>query len=144
MATKEAVAQLATMPERVAVVETKVDAMIVCIDEIKSNVKDMHDCLDNTRDMLAEKLEKMQEEYRGSRAVLYLALPELRSPLMPGRPTMQRRQAIIAAIGAIVEIMSGKAKSETFVSTTMPVTRFSSTTPQPPSMPAPSPRSKTR
>ena len=62
----DAVAQLATMPERVAVVETKVDAMIVCIDEIKSNVKDMHDCLDNTRDMLAEKLEKMQEEYRAN------------------------------------------------------------------------------
>ena len=68
MAVKEtariAQAQLATMPERVAVVETKVDSMIVCIDEIKSNVKDMHDCLDNTRDMLAAKLEKMQEEYR--------------------------------------------------------------------------------
>ena len=62
----DAVAQMATMPERVAVVETKVDTMIVCIDEIKSNVKDMHDCLDNTRDMLAEKLEKMQEEYRAN------------------------------------------------------------------------------
>ena len=62
--TRLAQAQLATMPERVAVVETKVDSMIVCIDEIKSNVKDMHDCLDNTRDMLASKLEKMQEEYR--------------------------------------------------------------------------------
>jgi hypothetical protein len=62
----DAVSQLATMPERVAVVETKVDSMIVCIDEIKSNVKDMHDCLDNTRDMLAEKLEKMQDEYRAN------------------------------------------------------------------------------
>ena len=62
----EAVSQLATMPERVAVVETKVDSMIVCIDEIKSNVKDMHDCLDNTRDMLAAKLEKMQDEYRAN------------------------------------------------------------------------------
>ena len=62
--TSEAIPQLATMPERVAVVETKVDSMIVCIDEIKNNVKDMHDCLDNTRDMLASKLEKMQEEYR--------------------------------------------------------------------------------
>ena len=70
MAVKEtariAQAQLATMPERMAVVETKVDSMIVCIDEIKSNVKDMHDCLDNTRDMLAAKLEKMQEEYHAN------------------------------------------------------------------------------
>ena len=73
MATKEAVAQIAALPERVAVVETKVDAMIVCIESIKdsqkdirSDVKDMHDCLDNTRDMLAEKLEKMQAEYRAN------------------------------------------------------------------------------
>jgi chromosome segregation ATPase len=73
MATKEAVAQLATLPERVAVVETKVDAIIVCIESIKdsqkdirADVKDMHDCLDNTRDILADKLEKMQAEYRAN------------------------------------------------------------------------------
>jgi hypothetical protein len=71
MATKEAVAQMATLPERVAVVETKLDAMVVCIESIKesqkdirSDVKNMHDCLDNTREMLAGKLEKMQDEYR--------------------------------------------------------------------------------
>jgi hypothetical protein len=73
--TIEAVPQLATLPERVAVVETKVDAMIVCIESIKdsqkdirSDVKDMHDCLDNTREMLADKLEKMQTEYRANSA----------------------------------------------------------------------------
>jgi dGTP triphosphohydrolase len=73
MATKEAVAQIAVLPERVAVVETKVDAMIVCIESIKdsqkdirADVKDMHDCLDNTRELLADKLEKMQEEYRAN------------------------------------------------------------------------------
>jgi uncharacterized coiled-coil DUF342 family protein len=71
MATKEAVAQMATLPERVAVVETKINAMIDCIESIKesqkdirSDVKNMHDCLDNTREMLADKLEKMQDEYR--------------------------------------------------------------------------------
>lgn len=68
MAVKEsariAQSQLATMPERVAVVETKVDSMIVCIDQIKLDVKEMHDCLDQTRDLLATKLEKMQDEYR--------------------------------------------------------------------------------
>ena len=71
MATKEAQSQMATLPERVAVVETKLDAMIDCIESIKesqkdirSDVKDVHDCLDNTREMLADKLEKMQEEYR--------------------------------------------------------------------------------
>ena len=69
--TKEAQSQLATLPERVAVVETKINAMIDCIESIKesqkdirSDVKDVHDCLDNTREMLADKLEKMQDEYR--------------------------------------------------------------------------------
>jgi predicted metal-dependent peptidase len=69
--TKEVQSQMAALPERVAVVETKINAMIVCIESIKdsqkdirSDVKDVHDCLDNTREMLAEKLEKMQEEYR--------------------------------------------------------------------------------
>lgn len=73
MATKEAIAQMTTLPERVAVVETKVDAMIVCIESIKdsqkdirSDVKDMHDCLDNTRELIAGKLEKMQDEYRAN------------------------------------------------------------------------------
>ena len=67
----EAESQMATLPERVAVVETKLDAMVVCIESIKdsqkdirSDVKDLHDCLDNTRELLADKLEKMQEEHR--------------------------------------------------------------------------------
>jgi predicted metal-dependent peptidase len=75
MAVKEAAriaqSQMATLPERVAVVETKVDAMVVCIESIKDSqkdirddVKNVHDCLDNTREMLADKLEKMQDEYR--------------------------------------------------------------------------------
>ena len=75
MATKETVriaeSQMATLPERVAVVETKLDAMVVCIESIKDSqkdirddVKNVHDCLDNTREMLADKLEKMQDEYR--------------------------------------------------------------------------------
>jgi DNA polymerase sigma len=53
--------QMATQLERIAVVETKVDSMIVCIDSIKNDVKDMHDCLDQTRDMLKEQLDKMYE-----------------------------------------------------------------------------------
>jgi hypothetical protein len=71
--TRSAQAQMSTLPERVAVVETKVDAMIVCIESIKdsqkdirADVKDMHDCLDNTRELLADKLEKMQAEYRAN------------------------------------------------------------------------------
>jgi hypothetical protein len=59
MATKEAVAQLATLPERVAIVETKVDQIENKLDDLKSDVKEMHDCLDNTRDLIDTKLCEM-------------------------------------------------------------------------------------
>jgi len=61
MATKEAVAQLATLPERVAVVETKIQAIEGKIDDLKADVKDMHNCLDNTRDLLDKKLSAMSD-----------------------------------------------------------------------------------
>ena len=61
---KEAVAQLAALPERVSVLETQVDNINEKLVDLKADVKEMHDCLDQTRDLLADKLEKMQEEYR--------------------------------------------------------------------------------
>ena len=61
MATKEAVAQLTALPERVAIVEIKVEAINEKLTDIKTDVKEMHDCLDNTRDLLAEKLKEMSE-----------------------------------------------------------------------------------
>ena len=64
MATKEAVAQLALLPERVGIVETKVEHLNEKMDELKVDVKDMHDCLDNTRDTVLAQLEKMTDEYR--------------------------------------------------------------------------------
>ena len=63
---KEAVAQLAALPERVSVLETQVDNINEKLIDLKVDVKDMHDCLDQTRDLLASKLEKMQEEYRSN------------------------------------------------------------------------------
>ena len=62
MATKEAVAQLAALPERVAIVETKVDQIEEKLDELKTEVKEMHDCLDVTRDGIMKQLDKMHEE----------------------------------------------------------------------------------
>jgi uncharacterized coiled-coil protein SlyX len=66
MATKEAVAQLALLPERVSVLETQVENINEKLVDLKADVKEMHDCLDQTRDLLADKLEKMQEEYRAN------------------------------------------------------------------------------
>ena len=64
MATKEAVAQLAALPERVSVLETKVENINEKLVDRKSDVKDMHDCLDNTRDTVLAQLNKMTDEYR--------------------------------------------------------------------------------
>ena len=64
--TKEAQAQLAVLPERVSVLETQVENITEKLIDLKADVKEMHDCLDQTRDMLSDKLEKMQEEYRAN------------------------------------------------------------------------------
>jgi len=66
MATKEAVAQLAALPERVSVLETKVENIDEKLVDLKGDVKDMHDCLDQTRDKVMAELGKMQDEYRAN------------------------------------------------------------------------------
>jgi chaperonin cofactor prefoldin len=77
MAIKEAVAQLAALPERVAIVETKVDQIEEKLDELKVGVKEMHDCLDNTRDLLAEKLSEMSTASEAQHNDLYQKINEL-------------------------------------------------------------------
>ena len=71
MATKEAVAQLALLPERVGVVETKVEHLNEKMDDLKVDVKDMHDCLDQTRDTVLAQLDKMTNEYRSNAEKYY-------------------------------------------------------------------------
>lgn len=50
---------MATTVERIGIVETKVENLNEKMDDLKVDVKGMHDCLDKTRDTLAEKLEEM-------------------------------------------------------------------------------------
>lgn len=50
---------MATTVERIGIVETKVENLSEKLDDLKTDVKDMHDCLDNTRDSLVKKLEEM-------------------------------------------------------------------------------------
>jgi len=47
--------------ERLGIVETKVENLDSKMDELKVDVKEMHDCLDNTRDMLADQLKCMSD-----------------------------------------------------------------------------------
>jgi len=50
---------MATTVERIGIVETKVENLSEKMDDLKVDVKDMHDCLDKTRDSLVEKLDEM-------------------------------------------------------------------------------------
>ena len=50
---------MATTVERLGIVETKVETLGEKLDDIKVDVKDMHDCLDRTRDCLQEKLDEI-------------------------------------------------------------------------------------
>jgi uncharacterized coiled-coil DUF342 family protein len=50
---------MATTVERIGIVETKVENLSEKLDELKVDVKEMHECLDKTRDSLTEKLEEM-------------------------------------------------------------------------------------
>ena len=66
-----------TLQERVSVVETKVDNIEEKLDDLKVDVKDMHDCLDQTRDRVLDQLEKMTEEYRANATRYYDHAEEL-------------------------------------------------------------------
>jgi uncharacterized coiled-coil DUF342 family protein len=54
-----AVPQLADLPERVGVVETKLEYTNEKIDDLKADVKEMHDCLDLTRNGIMNELKSM-------------------------------------------------------------------------------------
>jgi len=71
MATKIAQSQLAELPERVGILETKVENINEKIGEVKEDIKEMHDCLDRTRDSVMEKLSEMTNEYRTNATKYY-------------------------------------------------------------------------
>jgi adenylosuccinate lyase len=98
MATKEAVAQLAALPERVAVVEIKVINIEEKLDDLKVDVKEMHDCLDNTRDLLAEKLSEMSLASEAQHSDLYQKINELEK--IKSKFTMYAMVGLAFAAGA--------------------------------------------
>ena len=98
MATKEAQSQLAMLPERVAIVETKVHQIEEKLDDLKADVKEMHDCLDNTRDLLAEKLSEMAQASNNQHADLYNKIGELEK--VKSKFTMYAMVGLAFAAGA--------------------------------------------
>jgi tetrahydromethanopterin S-methyltransferase subunit B len=98
MATKEAVAQLALLPERVAVVETKVHQIEEKLDDLKVGVKDMHDCLDNTRDLLDKKLCEMSDASNAQHAEMAAKIGNLEQ--IKNKWTMYAMVGLAFAAGA--------------------------------------------
>jgi lipid II:glycine glycyltransferase (peptidoglycan interpeptide bridge formation enzyme) len=52
---------MATTVERIGIVETKVENLNEKMDELKVDVKNMHDCLDRTRDDIKAQLAEMYD-----------------------------------------------------------------------------------
>lgn len=65
-----------TQAERLAIVETKVANIEEKVDTLAADVKDLHDCLDRTRDLLDKKLDDMLVEYRSNRDRYYQVLED--------------------------------------------------------------------
>ena len=65
--------------ERLSVVETKVENLDEKIDELKIDVKDMHDCLDRTRDELKHQLILMQVQSTDQHAELATEVGKLKT-----------------------------------------------------------------
>jgi len=68
---------MATTVERLGIVETKVENLNEKLDDLKSDVKDMHDCLDQTRDSLLGKLDEMYSASCNQHAELATKITEL-------------------------------------------------------------------
>ena len=86
--------QMAELPERVGILEAKLEYTNEKLDDLKVDVKDMHDCLDRTRDQLDAKLEIMLDEFGASGARPFikalndayeLAIPNLTELFPAGR-----------------------------------------------------------
>jgi uncharacterized coiled-coil DUF342 family protein len=94
---------MATTVERIGIVETKVENLSEKMDELKVDVKEMHDCLDKTRDGLLEKLDEMYGASCAQHAELAKKLGELEK-------VRQKIVWMVAGAVAILGILSGHLK----------------------------------
>ena len=70
---------MAKIEERIGIVETKVENLNEKLDDLKVDVKDMHDCLDKTRNDLTGQLTQMYDASCSQHASLAKEISELKS-----------------------------------------------------------------
>ena len=94
---------MATTVERLGIVETKVENLSEKMDDLKSDVKEMHDCLDKTRDDLKEQLSTMYDASCTQHAELAKKIGELEK-------VRQKTMWMVAGGVAALGIFSGHLK----------------------------------
>ena len=95
---------MATTTERLGIVETKVENLNEKLDGLKEDVKEMHDCLDQTREGLTDKLNTMYDASCSQHKSLAEEINALKS---------QRDKWVWTAAGAIAVMgwVSGHAET---------------------------------
>jgi chaperonin cofactor prefoldin len=51
-----------TLNSRVAVLETKVEAVSSKLDEVRADIKEVHDCLHKNRELILTKIDQLRQE----------------------------------------------------------------------------------
>jgi flagellar capping protein FliD len=93
--------------ERIGIVETKVENLNEKLDDLKVDVKDMHSCLDKTRDGLTNKLNEMYDASCTQHSQL---AKEISSLKMQRDKWIWTSAGIIAALGFVSGHMEMIAK----------------------------------
>jgi len=95
---------MATTAERLGIVETKVQNLDEKLDDLKVDVKDMHDCLDKTRNGLTDKLNEMYDASCSQHSALAKEISALKS---------QRDKWVWTVAGGLVVLSWASAHADT-------------------------------
>ena len=95
---------MATTAERIGIVETKVQNLDEKLDDLKVDVKDMHDCLDKTRNGLTDKLNEMYDASCSQHSALAKEISTLKS---------QRDKWVWSVAGGLVVLSWASAHADT-------------------------------
>jgi predicted nuclease with TOPRIM domain len=89
---------MATTVERLGIVETKVENLNEKLDDIKSDVKEVHDCVHRTGETINKALEEMRKESTDQHSVLASKVTELEK--VKSKYTMYAMVGLAFAAGA--------------------------------------------
>ena len=95
---------MATTAERIGIVETKVQNLDEKLDDLKVDVKDMHNCLDKTRNGLTDKLNEMYDASCSQHSSLAKEISSLKA---------QRDKWVWSVAGGLVVLSWASAHADT-------------------------------